>query len=824
MTHLKSISFTLILLIISLNIQAQTNLFASLQGSQTVDTTNWHFNGDAFLGDTGGDSDAYPNEVVLTPAQDNKFGQVFYKTPIDLTTCTKWRAEFEIRMFDGSGADGIAFCVIDQLPDSYMVGYAMGVPLNSNGLKVAFDSYDNYMGGVQCGGSNPEIQIGYGVGYSECDNTMTRLVNNTSIYTKNLGYLVDKFYDKITVTYDNGTVTVTTKSGTSNPLHTNQTLTSTVTPISGKVYFGFTSGTGGLNNTHSIRNVNIFADVPATNDAGLDQTICSGQTAQLGTASTPNHTYTWTPSTDLSSASISNPIATKTNTTTNPSTHTYIVKTERQGAASCYMQDTVDVIVNPAPVLNEVVSFCQGTSVTSHGNTINTDGTHTFFIPAPSGCDTTLIVTASYLPTTSSTTNTTICEGKSVTFNGTSYATSGTYTHTIPGSGGCDSVATLVLTVDPVLTGSLSQAICSGGDFTYQGQTYNSAGIYTVNLQNTQGCDSIVTLTITESTNLVDTTYDSFCSGETYSFNGTNYTAEGVFDIPLTTAQGCDSIHTLVLTFSAGIDVFDTVSKCQNETISYQGQSIVNAGDYTFTVTATSGCDTTIHLNVMNTIVPTITIDTVICQGEKITLNNQDYSTAGVYTINTASPSGCDSIITLNLNVLISPTKPEVATNLPIPCFNQEFIGKVENPNTIYSYIWYTDTNAVSIQTGNELTYLIDENTTLIYVAADNGTCLSDYEIIPITVSQLFNDNFEMPNVITPNDDGANDVINFDAIFGGCLDYEVIIFNRWGNIVFSNGTIFNGKDKFGNDLMSGTYFYKLKYEGGERHGFITLVR
>ncbi len=280
----------------------------------------------------------------------------------------------------------------------------------------------------------------------------------------------------------------------------------------------------------------------------------------------------------------------------------------------------------------------------------------------------------------------------------------------------------------------------------------------------------------------------------------------------------------MVLTYASSIDAYDTISKCQNETITYQGQSILNAGDYTINVTATSGCDTIIHLNVVNKAVPTIVIDTVICQGEKITYNNQNYSTAGVYTINTSSPSGCDSVITLNLNVINLPMKPEVSTNLPIPCYNQEFIGEVNNPNSVFSYMWFNDTNATAIHTGSKLTQLIDGSVMTIYVAADNGICLSNYEIIPITVGQLFNENFEMPNVLTPNDDEVNDRIDFDLIFGGCVDYEVIIFNRWGNIVFKGSHSFVGKDKSGLDLVPGVYFYQLKYDGGERNGFITIVR
>ncbi|HRO76819.1 MAG TPA: gliding motility-associated C-terminal domain-containing protein [Crocinitomicaceae bacterium] len=824
--HFNTIVF-IVTLSFSSVMHAQTNLFASILGSPNPDTTNWHFNGDAFLGDTGGDADALANEIILTPAQDNKYGQVFFKTPIDLTTCTKWRAEFEIRMRDGSGADGIAFCAINEMPNSFFVGNAMGIPITSHGLKVCFDTYDNYDNGVQCGGTNPELQISYGTGYSECDPTMIRKTNAPVWNNVSLNFLTnDGNYDKATIVYDNGTVTLTVVSGSASPSHTTQTLTGTITPISGKVYFGFTAGTGGLNNTHSIRNVRIFADVPETNNAGIDQLVCSGQTASLGGATTANHTYTWTPATDLSSASVSDPTATIINSGASPVDYDYILRTERTNAESCYMLDTVKVTVNPAPQLTENVSFCQGSSTTTHGQTITTSGTHVFLIPVTSGsgCDTTLIVNATYLTAPTSTTTETICSGNSFTFNGTSYSTTGTFSHTIALGGGCDSVATLDLTVTPPLTGTLTQGICTGGNFIYHNQTYSNAGTYTVNLQNTEGCDSIVTLTIVENAVLRDSTFTSMCQGGSYVFNGQTYTTAGNYDTQLTSSQGCDSIQTLVLTYSGVVNAYDTLNKCQNQTVTYQGQTISNAGDFTFTIPSTTGCDTTVYLHVQNVPTPTATQNKTICSGEVVSFYGQMYTTAGTYTANVSNPLGCDSVITLNLTVENSPNKPEITSNLPIPCYNQEFVGEILNPNTAFTYHWYLDTNSTTLGQGGKLTKVIDENVQTIYVNATNGTCSSIFTSIPITVSQLFNANFEMPNVITPNNDGINDNIDFDLIFGGCVEYNISIFNRWGNLVFKDGANFNGKDNKGHDLTIGTYFYKLSYDGGERSGFIQIVR
>ena len=84
---------------------------------------------------------------------------------------------------------------------------------------------------------------------------------------------------------------------------------------------------------------------------------------------------------------------------------------------------------------------------------------------------------------------------------------------------------------------------------------------------------------------------------------------------------------------------------------------------------------------------------------------------------------------------------------------------------------------------------------------------------------------FEFPNVITPNSDGTNDVFEIKNL---PENTEVLILNRWGNIVFSSTNYqnnWNGKDTSGRDLYDGVYTYKFKTKSGQiGHGFIHLIR
>lgn len=87
--------------------------------------------------------------------------------------------------------------------------------------------------------------------------------------------------------------------------------------------------------------------------------------------------------------------------------------------------------------------------------------------------------------------------------------------------------------------------------------------------------------------------------------------------------------------------------------------------------------------------------------------------------------------------------------------------------------------------------------------------------------------DLNIPNVITSNDDGINDLFIIDPLFEVCESYELEIYNRWGALVFqktTDGTTFSGQNLNGDDLLPGIYFYKLKSENAEKHGFITLIR
>ena len=90
-----------------------------------------------------------------------------------------------------------------------------------------------------------------------------------------------------------------------------------------------------------------------------------------------------------------------------------------------------------------------------------------------------------------------ICEGDSIAYIYGSYNTTGIYINTYTASNGCDSVVVLDLTVNPPLYSEFTE-VTENTTYTWNSVTYNSTGDYTQTLTSTiTGCDSIVTLHLT---------------------------------------------------------------------------------------------------------------------------------------------------------------------------------------------------------------------------------------------------------------------------------------------------------------------------------------
>src|SRR5678809_706939 len=201
-----------------------------------------------------------------------------------------------------------------------------------------------------------------------------------------------------------------------------------------------------------------------------------------------------------------------------------------------------------------------------------------------------------------STTDTTVCQSAlPFNWNGQSIMAAGTYTANLVSASGCDSVATLNVIVNSVVTSTTDTTVCQSAlPFNWNGQSIMAAGTYTANLTSASGCDSVATLNVIVNSVATSSTDTTVCqSALPFNWNGQSITAAGTYTANLTSAAGCDSVATLNVVMNSVVTSTTDTTVCQSALpFNWNGQSITGAGTYTANLVSASGCDLSlIHIS-----------------------------------------------------------------------------------------------------------------------------------------------------------------------------------------------------------------------------------
>ena len=322
-----------------------------------------------------------------------------------------------------------------------------------------------------------------------------------------------------------------------------------------------------------------------------------------------------------------------------------------QTVNGCDSVVTLTLTVNTVESTNLTAAICEGSVYTENGFNVSEAGTYTQTLQTVNGCDSIVTLNLTINPVANTTLSAAICDGTTYTENGFNVSEAGTYMQNLQTIDGCDSIVTLNLTINPVANTTLSVTICDGTSYTENGFNVSEAGTYTQNLQTINGCDSIVTLTL--SVNPIENTTLSaaICEGTTYTENGFNASEAGTYTQNLQTINSCDSIVTLNLTINPVESTNLTAAICEGSAYTENGFNVSEAGTYTQNLQTINGCDSIVTLNLTINPVANTTLSAAICDGSTYTENGFNVSEAGTYTQNLQTVNGCDSIVTLTLTV-----------------------------------------------------------------------------------------------------------------------------------------------------------------------------
>ena len=253
-------------------------------------------------------------------------------------------------------------------------------------------------------------------------------------------------------------------------------------------------------------------------------------------------------------------------------------------------------------------------------------------------------------------------------------------------------------------------------------------------------------------------------------------------------------------------------------------------------------CNDTFNKSIDVVTAPTVAIqsdrDTVMCEGETIrlwvddihtaynwsngaTTSSIDVTTAGIYSVDVTTTSGC-----------VATTQVEVVT-LPLPTISASAdIDKIFAGDTVQlsasggiNYSWSPVEGLSDPNIDNPIANPV-RTTTYTVTGDDMNGCLNTAEVT-ITVGEGI--NVSAKPLFSPNNDGQNDrwIIENIERYPDCT---VIIVNRQGNILYEQRPYYGNEwdgTLAGSPVIEGAYYYVIRCEGSSRNaasGSITLIR
>ena len=205
------------------------------------------------------------------------------------------------------------------------------------------------------------------------------------------------------------------------------------------------------------------------------------------------------------------------------------------------------------------------------------------------------------------------------------------------------------------------------------------------------------------------------------------------------------------------------------------------------------------------------------------------YNSAGTYDVSIAATTAFGCTDSQSVPVTIHPN--------PIAAIDTSWIDYENNnlqyddasqpgnsSSSITDWNWNFGNNATpstSTNSSEGVEYSGQGNYTTKLIVTNNHGC-KDTTDMDVTIYKL-----EIPNVITPNGDGVNDVFKITAIDEGVLNnVSLVVYNRWGKKVYESSNYQNDWDA--SNLSDGTYYYVLSFvspRGEEKfNGSLTILK
>jgi gliding motility-associated-like protein len=174
---------------------------------------------------------------------------------------------------------------------------------------------------------------------------------------------------------------------------------------------------------------------------------------------------------------------------------------------------------------------------------------------------------------------------------------------------------------------------------------------------SSSGCDSFIFLNlIVNQINLTTLPITTSCSSSSYFFKGQNRTLSGIYKDTLKNLNNCDSFVDLILTVISPSSYTFSETLCPGQSYFFNGQNRTTAGTYTQTLTNSVGCDSIITLTLNYLTTPT-GVNNIIWACNPYMFKGKTYISNAIVIDTVKSSFGCDSLYRFNYIYLKS--KPD---------------------------------------------------------------------------------------------------------------------------------------------------------------------
>lgn len=358
------------------------------------------------------------------------------------------------------------------------------------------------------------------------------------------------------------------------------------------------------------------------------------------------------------------------------------------------------ITVKPSYMKNETLQVCESEVPYSWHNTyLYSTNDYEQKFTTKSGCDSVFKVHFVVNPSYSSSDNKVVCSSDLKA--GYAYGNQvinkvGIYNVIFTAANGCDSVVTLKVSEGKEYWVEAPISICpSQLPFEFNKKVYFGSVVDTISLVSTAGCDSNVVLRLTVNPSYTKNVTDSICANNLpYRYGAENFTASGVYKIKMVTANGCDSVVNLTLTVMPSYDTVINVTVCDDALpYTFDANNVFSlTGDYTVKYQTNRLCDSTIKVHfVVNPTYKVMDEQTVCHQDFPYSYGDSTFTQGGYYTVVFSSATSCDSTVLLRIIEHFPPDSIKIM-------YGDEKIGKAgeytysvdlvstDFPNTYYEW------------------------------------------------------------------------------------------------------------------------------------------